>query len=93
MLISKLISGTAKPLTRLEEVLPMGPRSVTDGGPPCLSLALYRWWWVAVPQPRCPLEGSAPWVASSPSAVDHCALVWSYCLVRVSGNVNGYLPY
>jgi hypothetical protein len=41
MLLSKLTSGVAKPLTRLEEVLPKEPRSTTDGGSPCLSLVLY----------------------------------------------------
>jgi hypothetical protein len=41
MLLSKLIPGVAKPLTRPEKVLPMEPRSATDGGPPCLSLVLY----------------------------------------------------
>jgi hypothetical protein len=42
MLLSKLTPGTAKPLTRPEEVLPMGPRSATDGEPPCLSLLPYH---------------------------------------------------
>jgi hypothetical protein len=41
MLLSKLTLGRAKPLTHPEKVLPMGPRSATDGGPPCLSLDLY----------------------------------------------------
>jgi hypothetical protein len=41
MLLSKLISGTAKPLTRLEEVSLRGPHSATDGGSPYLSLVLY----------------------------------------------------
>jgi hypothetical protein len=41
MLLSKLTPGTAKPLTRHEEVLPTGPRLATDGGSPCLSLVLY----------------------------------------------------
>jgi hypothetical protein len=41
MLLSKLISGVAKPLTRSEDVLPMGSRSAIDGGSPCLSLVLY----------------------------------------------------
>jgi hypothetical protein len=41
MLLSKLTPGTAKPLTRLEEVLPKGPHSATDGGLPCLSLVPY----------------------------------------------------
>jgi hypothetical protein len=41
MLLSKLTPGTAKPLTRPEEVLPMGPRSATDSGPPCPSLVTY----------------------------------------------------
>jgi hypothetical protein len=41
MLLSKLIPGTAKPLTRTEEVLPTGPHLATDGGSPCLSLLLY----------------------------------------------------
>jgi hypothetical protein len=40
MLQSKLTSGAAKPLTP-EGVLPMGPRSVTDGRPSCLSLVPY----------------------------------------------------
>jgi hypothetical protein len=42
MLLSKLTPGTAKPLTRPEEVLPIGLRSVTDGGLPCLSLVPYH---------------------------------------------------
>jgi hypothetical protein len=41
MLLSKLTPGAAKPLMRVEEALPMGPRSATDGGPPCLSLVPY----------------------------------------------------
>jgi hypothetical protein len=40
MLLSKLTLGTAKPLTRPEEVLPTRPRSATDGGSP-FSLVLY----------------------------------------------------
>jgi hypothetical protein len=41
MLLNKLTSSAVKPLTRPEEVLPMGPHSATDGGPPCLSLVPY----------------------------------------------------
>jgi hypothetical protein len=41
MLLSKLTSGATKSLTRPEKVLPMGPRSATDGGPPCLSVVPY----------------------------------------------------
>jgi hypothetical protein len=41
MLLSKLTPDEAKPLTRPGEVLPMGSRLATDGGPPCLSLILY----------------------------------------------------
>jgi hypothetical protein len=41
MLLSKLPPGVAKPLTRTEEVLPMGSHSATDDGPPCLSLIPY----------------------------------------------------
>jgi hypothetical protein len=41
MLLSKLTPGTAKPLTRPEEVLPTGSHSAIDGGPPCLSLVPY----------------------------------------------------
>jgi hypothetical protein len=41
MLLSKLTPGAAKPLMHPKEALPMGPRSATDGGPPCLSLVLY----------------------------------------------------
>jgi hypothetical protein len=41
MLLSKLTTCAAKPLTRPEEVLSTGPRSATDGGSPYLSLVLY----------------------------------------------------
>jgi hypothetical protein len=41
MLLSMLALGTAKMPTRPEEVLPMGARSATDGGPSCLSLVPY----------------------------------------------------
>jgi hypothetical protein len=41
MLLSKLTPSAAKPPTRPEEVLPMGPRLATDGGPPFLSLVSY----------------------------------------------------
>jgi hypothetical protein len=41
MLLSKLTSGIANPLTRSKEVLPMGSCSYTDDGPPCLSLIPY----------------------------------------------------
>jgi hypothetical protein len=41
ILLSKLTPSAAKPLTRPERVLPMGPHSATDGGPSCLSLVLY----------------------------------------------------
>jgi hypothetical protein len=41
MLLIKLTPGTAKPLTRPEEVLPMMLRSATDGGSPYLNLILY----------------------------------------------------
>jgi hypothetical protein len=42
MLQPKLTSGAAKPLKRPEEVLPMEPRSATNGGPPCPSLVPYH---------------------------------------------------
>jgi hypothetical protein len=41
MLLSKLTSGAAKPLTHPEEVLSMGPRSATDSGPSCIRLVPY----------------------------------------------------
>jgi hypothetical protein len=41
MLLSKLTTDAAKPPTRPEEVRPMGPRSTTDGGQPCLSPVPY----------------------------------------------------
>jgi hypothetical protein len=41
MLPSKLILDVAKPPTRPEKVLPMGPRSATNGGSHFLSLVLY----------------------------------------------------
>jgi hypothetical protein len=40
MLLGKLTPDAAKPLTRLEEVLPKGPCSANDGELPCLSLVL-----------------------------------------------------
>jgi hypothetical protein len=41
MLPRRLTLGMINPLTRPEEVLPLGPRLATDGGPPCLSLVSY----------------------------------------------------
>jgi hypothetical protein len=43
-------------------------------------------------KPRCLLSGSAPWVPPSSLAVGRCTSIWSYCLVRVSGDANYYLP-
>jgi hypothetical protein len=86
MLLSKLTSGVAKPLTRHEEVLPTGPRSATDGGSPCLNLVCTLSTLQA--KLRCPLNGLDPWVPPSLSAVGHCASVWSYYLVRASGDAN-----
>jgi hypothetical protein len=90
MLLSKLAPGAAKPLTRPEEVSLWAPRSVTDGGSPCLSMVLYR--SVLQAKPRCSLNGLAPWVPPSPPAVGRCILVWSYSLVHVSGDAKCYLP-
>jgi hypothetical protein len=42
--VAKLTPVTTKPLMRREGALPMGPRSATDSGLPCLSL---------VPYPEC----------------------------------------
>jgi hypothetical protein len=67
----------------------MGPRSATDGELPCLNLVPYLSALQA--KPRCLQDGSAPWVPLSPSTVGRCASVWSYCLVRASGDVNCYL--
>jgi hypothetical protein len=80
MLLSKLTLGTTKPPTRPEEVLPMGPCSTW-----------FHTLSVLQAKHRCSLDGSAPWVAPSPSAVGCCALVWFYCLVRVLGDANYYL--
>jgi hypothetical protein len=44
-------------------------------------------------KPRCPLDGSAPWVPPSPLAVGRYVSVWSYCLVHASEDVNYYLPH
>jgi hypothetical protein len=41
MLPSRLTPGTAKPLMRPEGVLPLQPRSATDGGSPFRSLVPY----------------------------------------------------
>jgi hypothetical protein len=82
MLPSKLTPGAAKPLTRPEEDSLRDPRSTTDGGSPCPVQAKLR----------CLLNGLVPWVPASSPAVGRCASVWSYCLVRASGDVNCYLP-
>jgi hypothetical protein len=58
MLLSKLTPGTTKPPTRPEEVLPMGPCS-----------AWFHTLSVLQAKHRCLLDGSAPWVAPSLSAV------------------------
>jgi hypothetical protein len=91
MLLSKLTSGAAKPPTHLEEVLSMGPvqPSMMDR----LVSAWFHTMSVLQGKPRCPLDGSAPWVAPSLSAVSHCASVRSYYLVRVLENMNCYLPH
>jgi hypothetical protein len=74
----------------LEEVHPMGPVQ-----PPTMDRLALVWFHTLSAlhaKPRCPLDWSAPWVPLSPSTVGRFASVWSYCLVRVSVNVNCYLP-
>jgi hypothetical protein len=76
---------------RLVKVHPMGPVQ-----PPLvdfLASAWFRTLSVLQAKPRCPFDGSAPWVTTSPSAVGRYASVWSYYLVHVSGNANYYLPH
>jgi hypothetical protein len=41
---------------------------------------------------RCLLGESTPCVLPSTTAVYHYALIWYYCLVRVLGDTNCYLP-
>jgi hypothetical protein len=91
ILLSKLTPRAAKPLTRPKEVHHRGPVQ-----PPTvdrLASAWFRTLSVLQAKPRCPLNGLAPWVPPSPSAVGRCASVWSYCLVRASKNMNCYLPH
>jgi hypothetical protein len=73
MLLSKLTIGTAKPLTRLEKVLPTGPVQ-----PPTVDRLASAWFCTLSTlqaKPRCSLDGSAPWVPPSPSAVGRYASV------------------
>jgi hypothetical protein len=72
ILLSKLTTGAAKPLTRPEEVLPVGPRSATDD---CLASACFRTLSTLQAKPRCSLDGFSPWVAPSLSTVGRYALV------------------
>jgi hypothetical protein len=75
MLLSKLTPGVAKHLTRPKGVIPS---------------TLFHTLSALQAKHRCLLDRSAPWVAHSPLAVGRCALAWSYCLVRVLGDVNYY---
>jgi hypothetical protein len=90
MLLSKLTPNTTKPLTRPEKVLPAGPVQ-----PPTvdhLASAWCRTLSVLQAKPRCLLDGSALWVHPLLPVIGRCASVQSYCLVRVTGNMNCYLP-
>jgi hypothetical protein len=90
MLLSNLTPGAVKPLTRPEKVSlrdPIQPLTVDR-----LASACFYTLSALQAKPRCPLNGLAPWVPSSPLAVGRCASVWSYCLLRASGDVNCYLP-
>jgi hypothetical protein len=91
MLLSKLTPDAAKALTRPEEVFSIGLHSTT------MVDHFTSTWFCTLSalqvKPRCLLGGSAPWVPPSPSAVGRCALVWSYCLVRASADVNCYLSH
>jgi hypothetical protein len=67
MLLSKLTTGTAKPLTRPEKVLPTGPVQ-----PPMVDRLASAWFHTLSAlqaKLRCPLDGSAPWVPPSLLAV------------------------
>jgi hypothetical protein len=59
----------------------------------CIASAWFCTLSVLQVKPRCPLDGSAPWVAPSLSVVSRCASVWFYYLVCVSGATNYYLPH
>jgi hypothetical protein len=70
MLLSKLTPGVAKPMTRPEEVLPMGPVQ-----PPTVDRLASGWFRtlsVLHAKPMCLLDGSASWVPPSPSVVSRC---------------------
>jgi hypothetical protein len=59
MLLSKLTPGAAKPLTCLEEVLPMG----APAQPPMVDRLASAWFYILSTlqaKPRCPLGVSAP---------------------------------
>jgi hypothetical protein len=88
MLLSKLTPDAAKPLARPEEVLLIGP--VQPSTVDRLASAWFRTLSALQAKPRCLLDRSASWVPPSLSAVGHCALVWSYCLVHVTENMKCY---
>jgi hypothetical protein len=58
----------------------------------CLALAWFHTLSAPQAKPKCLLDGFALWVAPSLLTVDHCTSVWSYCLVRVLGDMTCYLP-
>jgi hypothetical protein len=91
MLLSKLTLGVAKPLTRLEEVLPTGTVQPPTVDHP--ASAWFRTLSALQAKPSYLLDGSTFWVSPSPSAVGCYTSVWSYCLVRVSEDMNCYLPH
>jgi hypothetical protein len=73
MLLSKLTLGAAKPMTHPEEVLPTGAVQ-----PPMVDRLASAWFHTLSAlqaKPRYPLDGSAPWVSPSSSAVGHYASV------------------
>jgi hypothetical protein len=88
MLLIKLTPGAS---THHEDVLRMGlvqPPTVDR-----LALAWFRTLSALQAKPRCPLDGFASRVPHSLSVVGCYTSVWSYCLVRVSKNMNCYLSH
>jgi hypothetical protein len=80
-MLSKLTPGAAEPPTRLEGVLPMGPRSATNDGPPYLSLVPY-------PEACYRLSLGVCWTCLLPGCPPHH---WRWVAVPRSGLTAWYV--
>jgi hypothetical protein len=82
MLLSNLISGAAKPLTRSEKFSLRG--SIQPPMVDRLASACFCILSVLQAKPRCMLDGSAHWVPPSPSAVGRYVSVLRFFVIMLS---------